>query len=138
MAQSGNRPQPLAGIILTLLSALLLAGVLSFAGPCAHEDGSVAACSSAARAVVALGVAALVLSIVRIFELDEGERRGLSLGVATLGVLVVLMPGTLVSLCAEESMRCHAVMQPFCMVVGALMALVGAFDLAMRLWALRK
>ena len=129
-----DKASPLAGIVLTVLSALLVVGVLSFATPCGvHDDGSYGSCRWAARAVLGVGVALLVLSVVRIFERDEGERRGLSLAAALLGVLVACMPGVLVDLCATQAMRCHAIMHPFSVCVGAAIAVTGGVDLAVRL-----
>lgn len=129
-----DKASPPVGIVLTALSVLLIAGMLSFAAPCGvHEDGSYGSCHWAARAVLGVGVALLVLSVVRIFERDEGERRGLSLAAALLGVLVACMPGVLVELCATQTMRCHAVMRPFVVCVGAAIAVAGGADLVVRL-----
>lgn len=129
-----GKAQPLVGVILTALSALLLVGICGFAGPCgAHGDGTTGTCQWAARAVLGIGVVLAVLSLVRIFEMDEGERRGLSLAAALLGVLVALMPGVLVDLCADPAMRCVAVMRPFCVAVGVAIALAGGADLTVRL-----
>ena len=85
-----------------------------------------------------LGVAAVIgiLAIVRMFERDEGERRGLSLGCALLGVLVATMPGLIVGLCADPAMPCNIVMRPFVVFVGIAIALVGGIDLVRRLLAL--
>lgn len=129
-----DKASPLAGIVLTVLSALLVVGVLSFAAPCGvHDDGDYGPCHWAARAVLGVGAVLLVLSVVRIFERDEGERRGLSFAAALLGVLVACMPGVLVDLCATQAMRCHAIMHPFSVCVGAAIAVVGGADLVMRL-----
>lgn len=134
---SDDKSQPLVGIILTVLNALLIVGVLTFAGPChVHDDGSVGTCLWAARAVLGVGIVCAVLSLVRVFERDEGERRGLSLGAALLGALAACVPIALIELCADQSMRCHTVMQPFVTVVGALIAVVGGVDLFLRLRAL--
>ena len=133
-----SKAEPLAGVITTALSVVLVAGILSFAAPCGvHDDGTVSSCFWAGRAVLGVGVVTAVLSVVRIFEQDEGERRGLSLAIALLGVLVAVLPGTLIDLCMMSTMRCHAVMRPFCLVVGALLVLVGGTDLVRRLLRLR-
>lgn len=129
-----DKASPIAGIVLTALSGLLVVGVLGFAAPCGvHDDGSYGSCHWAARAVLGVGVALFVLSVVRIFERDEGERRGLSLAAALLGVLVACMPGVLVDLCTTQAMRCHAIMRPFSMCMGAAIAVTGGADLAVRL-----
>ena len=79
-----------------------------------------------------------VLAIVRIFETDEGERRGLSLSCGLLGFLMAAMPGTIIDLCADPAMHCNAVMRPFVLVVGIAIGVIGAVDLVRRLLAIRK
>ena len=134
-----NKPSPPVGIACSMLSVMLLVGIRTFASPCAvHADGSMGACHWAAQAVFGVGIVLLVLSLVRIFELDEGERRGLSLGIACLGVLVACMPGVLVDLCATAYMPCRTGMQPFCIAVGVALALTGGIDLIVRLLRLLK
>ena len=129
-----DKAAPLVGIVLTALSAVLMVGILSFAASCGvHDDGTTGPCLWAARAVVGVDAVLLVLSIVRIFERDEGERRGLSLGAGLLGGLVAVLPGLLIDLCAAPTMRCHAVMRPFCVCMGAAIAVVGLADLIVRL-----
>lgn len=133
-----NKPSPPVGIALTFLSGLLVAGILTFAAPCGvHDDGSVSSCFWAGRAVLGVGIVLLILSVVRIFELDEGERRGLDLGAALIGVLAACLPGVLIDPCMMQSMRCQAIMRPFCMVVGIAIALVAGVDLIVRLLRIR-
>ncbi len=79
-----------------------------------------------------------VLSVVRVFELDEGERRGLSLAAALVGLLIAATPGLLISLCDGASAQCQVLMKPFCIAVGVTVASVGGIDLTRRLLALRK
>lgn len=135
---SGSKAQPAVGILLSCLDVLLIVGLLTFAAPCSHLDGTATpSCVWAMRAV--LGVAAVIgiLAIVRVFERDEGERRGLSLGCALLGVLVATMPGLIVGFCPDPTMPCNAIMHPFVVAVGVAIALVGGIDLVRRLLALR-
>jgi len=134
-----NRAQPLVGIITTALSVLLVIGILTFAGPCGvHDDGSVSSCYWASRAILGAGVVLVVLSVVRIFERDEGERRGLSLGIALVGGLVAALPSILIDLCMMQTMRCHTIMKPFALAIGIALLVVGAADLTRRLLALRQ
>ena len=136
------KAQPIAGLLLTALAVLLIVGVATFAGPCASHDAqsgeTATSCYWASRALLGIGAVAAVLAIVRIFETDEGERRGLSLGCALLGFLAALIPGPIIALCADPSMHCNAVMRPFVLCVGIAMGLVGAIDLTKRLLSLRK
>lgn len=132
-----SRSQPLVGVILTVLAVLLLAGVATFAAPCGLHGANVPSCIWAARAVLGIGAVALILALVRIFEMDEGERRGLSLSCALLGFLAALVPGLIIVLCDDASMSCNTLMRPFVLCIGVLMGLVGAIDLTRRLLALR-
>lgn len=132
------KAQPVVGAILAVLAAMLLVGVSTFAGPCdGHGGQTVTSCLWASRAVLGVGAVLAVLSIVRIFETDEGERRGLSLSCALLGFLAAALPGAVIDLCADPAMHCNAVMRPFVLVVGIAIGLVGAIDLTRRLLSLR-
>lgn len=133
-----DKSQPVVGVVLLGLSLLLVVGVLTFARPCDAPGGDASSCFWAGRALLGIGVASAVVSLVRVFERDEGERRGLSFSVACLGVLVACVPGVIIDLCAEPATRCHAVMQPFAIGVGIAMALVGGIDLTRRLLKLLK
>ena len=136
---SASKAQPLVGIILTALAAVLMAGLLTFAGPCASQVGKEArSCLWASRALLGVDAVLLIIALVRIFEQDEGERRGLSFASALLGVLIAMMPGTLIALCSDPSTHCNAVMRPFALALGIAVVLTGGIDLTRRLLALRK
>lgn len=134
------KAQPIAGLLLTALTIVLLIGVATFAGPCDERmAGQVEmSCHWASRAVLGVGVVTAVLAIVRIFETDEGERRGLSLACGLLGFLVAVIPGPIIGLCADSAMHCNVAMRPFTLVVGAAIGVVGAIDLTRRLLSIRK
>ena len=134
-----SKAQPLVGIILTALAVVLLAGLLAFSGPCAVQAGEEArSCLWASRALIGVDAVLLIIALVRIFEQDEGERRGLSFASALLGVLIAMMPGTLIALCSDPSTHCNAVMRPFALALGIAVVLTGGIDLTRRLLALRK
>ena len=132
------KAKPIVGLLLTALVALLIIGVVTFAGPCSPGGQGEMTCLWASRAVIGVGAVTAVLAIVRIFETDEGERRGLSLSCSLLGFLMAALPGPIISLCAEPSMHCNAVMRPFVFVVGIAIGVIGAVDLVRRLLAIRK
>ena len=134
-----SKAQPLVGIILTALAIVLLAGLLTFAGPCAVQAGEeTRSCLWASRALIGVDAVLLIIALVRIFEQDEGERRGLSFASALLGALIAVMPGTLIVLCSDPSTHCNAVMRPFALALGIAVVLTGGIDLTRRLLALRK
>ena len=133
------KAQPIAGVLLTVLAILLIAGTATFAGPCSDLDGHDAmSCLWASRAALGIGAVTAILAIVRIFETDEGERRGLSLSCGLLGFLMAATPGFIISLCADPTMPCNAVMRPFVLVVGIAIGVIGAVDLVKRLLAIGK
>ena len=129
----------IAGIVLTVLTALLVMGLLTFAGPCPpHGDGLTSSCTWAWRVMLGASVVLAILSVVRIFETDEGERRGLSLGAALVGAFIAAVPGGLVDLCMNATMQCNVLMRPYALCLGIAIFLVGSIDLTRRLLSLRK
>jgi len=135
---SAPKAQPIAGILIVCLDVLLAVGLMTFASPCSHLDGTgEPSCLWASRAMLGICAVVFILAVVRVFETDEGERRGLSLACALSGLLVAAMPGLVISLCADPAMTCNAVMRPFALVLGVCIALVGGIDLTRRLLALR-
>ena len=138
---SADKPKaaPITGIVITVLTGVLIVGLATFAGPCAAHDVQIApSCLWAQRAMLGSCAVLAVLSIVRIFETDEGERRGLSLGAALTGAFIAAIPGGLIDLCSNATMQCNAIMRPYAMCLGVAIFLVGAIDLTKRLLALRK
>ena len=95
-------------------------------------------CHWACRVVLGMDAVLGVIALVRVFEMDEGERRGLSFSAALVGALIAATPGWLIPLCENPALRCQSVMSPFCLFVGVAVALVGGVDLTHRLLALRK
>ena len=138
MVTEKPKAAPVMGIVLTALTALLVAGLLTFAGPCTAHGDAPSSCLWAQRVMLGASGVLGILSIVRIFETDEGERRGLSLGCALVGAFIAAVPGVLVDLCAVATMPCNAMMRPFALCVGIAVFLVGAIDLTRRLLSLRK
>ena len=137
-AVNTSKPAPVVGVILLALSALLAVGLNTFAGPCQPHGDEVNTCFWAYRVVLGMDAVLGVLSIVRVFEMDEGERRGLSFAAALVGALIAATPGMLISLCDGGSMHCQVAMKPFCLAMGVSVALVGGIDLTRRLLSLRK
>ena len=117
-------PKPL-DVVLTLLPAIFLFGIRTFAGPCVHEDGSEAACVMTSYVMTGLGVVALLLVFMRILGADLRTRRCFDLFLVVAGVLIAVLPSTALPLCAMDSMRCQAVMVPFARIMG-LAIVVGA------------
>lgn len=112
-------------IVVVIVAALIVVGVLTFAGPCVHEDGSEAMCTSAGRGILILGIAALIAAVVRLFT-PKLAKAALAVVDAVLGAGIALLPGTLVPLCMMETMRCQAVMKPTATLLGIVLAIASA------------
>ena len=112
-------------IALLALSVLLVVGVMTFAGPCVHDDGTVAACHEAAQAVLVAGAVASALSLAALF-VSNGRASGvIALATACCGAFAAAAPGTLFGMCMMQTMRCWAVMRPFALACGALVCIGG-------------
>ena len=108
-------------LVTLVLAVLAVAGVKSFAGPCVHEDGSFGPCHWAGQALFGLSIVIAAESVIVLWRKDAGLRRGLYLAMMLTAMLGILMPGTLISLCVMESMRCRMIMRPAMLVLYALM-----------------
>lgn len=108
-------------LVTLVLAVLAAAGVKSFAGPCVHEDGSFGPCHWAGQALFGLSIVIAAESVIVLWRKDAGLRRGLYLAMMLTAMLGILMPGTLISLCVMESMRCRMIMRPAMLVLYALM-----------------
>lgn len=112
-----------------VLSCILAFGVVSFLGPCVHDDGSFGACHWAGRALFGMGILLIVLSLLALFCKEGKTRSGVLLSMIPVAVLGASIPGTLIDLCRMATMRCRALMQPasviLCTLIG-LLSLIGS------------
>ena len=112
-------------VITALAAALLAVGVLTFAGPCVHEDGSPGSCFGASQAVLAAAVASLVFAIAGIAVPNKRIGGALGLAAACAGIVAAASPGGLFGMCMVQTMRCWTIMRPFSLVLGVVIALCG-------------
>ncbi|MBQ6385713.1 MAG: DUF4418 family protein [Lachnospiraceae bacterium] len=106
-----------------ILSGLLIIGTLTVFRACGpKEDGTWMHCHTAQNDIALAGAVIFVLLVAA--ALIKNRRLSAALfAAAALGcVIVVLIPGTLVSMCMMTTMRCHAVMKMFARIMGVLTA----------------
>ena len=116
-------------ITLLVLSVVFLLGMLLFFGPCdLAEDGSWMICHWAGRIVIGISGAMALLELLHAVLSDTGVRQGLDMGAIILCGLMVLVPGRLIALCPEDTMRCHTAMAPAVRVFAILIAAVSVAD----------
>ena len=105
----------LPAILVLLLSLVIAIGSQSFLGACVHEDGSFGPCHWAGRMLTALGALQAALALLALAL--RKERPGLLLASALTSVVGMLTPGTIISICAMDTMRCRMVMRPAMLVL---------------------
>ena len=114
-----------AAVILVLALAAAV-GSRSFLGPCVHEDGSFGVCHWAGRALFGVSLLQLSEAAAAVITRDTGVRRGLFLSMFLTGILAMVIPGGLISLCGMATMRCRSLMRPAMLLLFGVMAAVAA------------
>ena len=119
------------GYIQVDLPILIIGGVLNFAGPCVHDDGSIPACDEAAWGIVGGGVFLLGAALAQLVVETRVARIVCAILCAALGVFLILAPGTIMPLCMLENMQCQAVMKPFAQVCGGVTVLLSVVSIVL-------
>ena len=120
------KKQMLPAAILLALSLIIVIGSQTFLSPCVHEDGSFGACHWAGQALLGLGCA---LGMISVIALINRARFGAYLSALPVCILGILTPGSLIDLCHMSTMRCRMVLQPAMIILfslSLLCALTGA------------
>ena len=113
-----------------VLGVLLFCGVMTLFRACARtEEGMWMHCHTAQMSVCWLGLAAAVSSVLLLLLKSRGAGILLHLVNIVLAAAAVLMPGTIIHMCSMTTMRCYAVMKPFALVMGVLIAAVNLIGL---------
>jgi len=81
-------------------------------------------CLWSARAELALGIPLLVLGVLLAIARLKETIRSLSIMGVVLGILIVLIPTSIIGVCANPDMECLSIMKPLMIVVGILTILV--------------
>lgn len=117
-------------IVEIVVAALLVVGLLTFAGPCGvHDDGTVSPCFGTSHVLVALGAVACLVGVVRLFNLGAGVYKVLAACIGLIGLAIAVLPGNVLGLCMMATMRCHAIMRPFAIAMGVALVVVACVDL---------
>jgi undecaprenyl pyrophosphate phosphatase UppP len=82
---------------------------------CSHEGGK---CHWTAQASLAGAVPLAVLGGMTALGRSRPARRSLSIIGAILGIFVILLPTTLIGVCASDFMRCSLIMKPTLIMSG--------------------
>lgn len=121
------------GYIQVAIPILLIAGILNFAGPCHHDDGTVATCAQASWGIIGGGVFLLGIALAQLVVETRTARIVCAVLCAALGAFIILAPGTIMPLCMMETMHCQAVMKPFAQICGGAAILLAAVSAVLAL-----
>ena len=124
-------------ILLLVLSLLLTVGSQTFLRPCVHEDGSPVPCGRIGTGLLLIGIGCVLLGFLLLIRVPK-MRAVLFALVCCGGMITALMPGTLMPVCAMDSMRCRMVTRPAALVLGILIAACGLVGLGRELAARKK
>jgi hypothetical protein len=81
-------------------------------------------CTWSAKAELALGIPLLGVGVLMLLGRRKETIRSMSVMGAVLGVLVILIPTSLIGVCASADMDCNAILKPTMIVSGILLILV--------------
>ncbi len=107
----------------SLLSALLVLGVLTVFGACGmKDDGTWMKCHGAQTEVAKLsGAMTALFLLAAVFR--NRTAKIILYGLGTAGsVVVFLIPETIMPMCMMRTMRCYTVMQPFVRIMAVMIA----------------
>lgn len=124
-----NKNKSFFPFVPVILCALLILGAATVFSACAEkEDGTWMHCHEAQNAVIVTGAVLAVLFLAA--ALTKAESAGKILTAAgTAGAAVVFfIPGTIISMCMMQTMRCFMYMQPFVRIMSILIFMTGLFQ----------
>jgi hypothetical protein len=111
--------------------AAIVFGLLIALGPqflfkvCPVAEGMIMKCHWSAQAEIGVGALIAALGAALIFFVDPKTRLGLTIGIFLSGVLVLLIPHSLIGGCAMHSMACRKIAFPALTVISILL-LIGS------------
>lgn len=128
-----NENRPVRSWIPVILSLLLIIVVMTVFGACGpKEDGSWMHCHTAQ--IDTAIAAAILLVIFLAAAMIKNKMIFIILHVVgiVISIAAMLIPGTLVSMCMMDTMRCYAVMQPFVRIMCVLLILSALINLILQ------
>ena len=125
-----SKKNKLLSIIPAVLGILLTIGVLTAFRACAmKDDGTWMHCHMAQNDAAIGGVIICLLFLAAAFIKNRTAATVLRIAGIIAGIVTALIPGTIVSMCMMNTMRCYAVMQPFVRVMAVLVIIFGVISI---------
>lgn len=126
------------GILLVILAVIV--GILPLFTDCESQgraltlaNGKEVAmkCHWSGRAELVLAIPLLAIGVFAIFSKSAESLRNLSLISVLMGVLIILVPTTLIGVCGSAEMICNSIMKPTLILLGSLVIALGAAGVVM-------
>ena len=86
-------------------------------------------CHWTAVASITMAIPLLVVGIMQWFNKRKESKRALSILGAVMGAIVILLPTTLIGVCAHPDATCNLIMRPSLILMGTLVVGINLFDL---------
>ncbi len=113
-----------------IISIFLVLGITFWFHACGKTAaGTYMNCHDAETLIKAIAYIILCLSIIKLIVPSRRIKMGVSIGIISLAILMILVPTTLISLCTYETMVCHTNMKPWTIVFGLIFIAYELFNI---------
>lgn len=128
---AADRRSSLLQTAILLIGLAGLTALMTVLAPCGpKDDGTWMHCHDAGQILRLLTALTAVAALIAKIRGGKTAAR-IADGVALVsGVLMLVIPGTVIPLCMMPQMRCRAVMRPGAMIIGVLLLIAAILDLA--------
>lgn len=124
-----DRKIHVADVVILILFCLLTIGVVTFLRPCGvHDDGSYSSCHWSGRILFGLGIIGILQAALAMLGQNQ-FRLGLNAAIFLEAVVILFIPGRIVSLCMMSTMRCNLILKPGVQVISLVTILLEAINL---------
>lgn len=112
-----------------ICAALILIGLLSFAGPCPVEEGmKPMKCTWTAEAIKGLAVVMLISGVGKLLFKKEDMIRGTAFADVLLTLYGLAVSTFLIGTCGHAEMICNVVMKPFILLILGIYGVLGIIN----------
>ncbi len=105
-----------------IIGGITLLGILVYFHACGKHKDLYPSCHWAQNAVLALVALLIVLALLALVMPAGRLKAGISIAMVPTALLMCIIPGFIISICANESMHCVSRFRPFTIVMGLVLA----------------
>ena len=131
-----NKPEKRIGptdLVLFAIAVLSIIGFLTaFKGCGPKEDGTWMTCHWAEAAQIGLSCVLTVCAVLHLFTSDAGVKMGIDLAMIPTALFAGILPGSVISLCMMDTMRCRVFTRPYGLVMNVLVIITCIADFLIR------